>query len=298
MSIEIEPSIETSLPFPPDAIFGDVELPGTRLHYVKCGSGPPLVIIPATVSLIRQWLPLAQFMGQRFTTYFFELPGHGKSTPYPGKFESQLVPKTVEAFVDAMGHSTFSLMGFSFGGLLALRTLEHLENRIERIILLSPSLSHRALKFSAQRQWAVKTVMGALKKNWVQQSAHQIMNAPKLEKPLVYAISKASKVEKSILENKKALRMPQSTLDVFAYTVDEIFHMEYHSKNGAFKTPCFFGMSINDDLLDYELTEEIVSSYFSNLKVQKFSHPYHQPPEPPTFEWLWREFHQFLELIE
>ena len=100
MSLTTIPSSQRPFLLPPEPIFGDVELPGTRLHYVKCGSGPPLVIVPATVSLISQWLPLAQFMGQRFTTYFFELPGHGKSTPYPGKFESKLVPKTVEAFVE------------------------------------------------------------------------------------------------------------------------------------------------------------------------------------------------------
>src|SRR5574339_760558 len=112
---------------PPPAAFGDMALPDTRLHYVKAGSGPPLIIVPATVSLIRQWLPLAQFMGQHFTSYFFELPGHGGSTPYPEKFRSHLVPYTVEALVDNLGYDRFHLMGFSFGGLLALRTLEHLQ---------------------------------------------------------------------------------------------------------------------------------------------------------------------------
>jgi len=73
---------------PPQATFGDMTLSNTRLHYVKAGSGPPLIIVPATVSLIRQCLPLTQFMGQLFTVYFFELSGHGGSTPYPEKFKS------------------------------------------------------------------------------------------------------------------------------------------------------------------------------------------------------------------
>ena len=119
-------------------------------------SGPPLIIVPATVSLIRQWLPLTQFMGQRFTSYFFELPGHGGSTPYPEKFNSDFVPTTVQAFVDNLGYDKFNLMGFSFGGLLALRTLEHLRDRIDKVILLSPCVSKRALKWSTARQWAFK----------------------------------------------------------------------------------------------------------------------------------------------
>ncbi len=282
---------------PPQATFGDVTLPGTRLHYVKTGSGPPLVIVPATVSLISQWLPLAQFMGQRFTTYFFELPGHGGSTPYPQKFESRLVPGTVEAFVNEMGHDTFTLMGFSFGGLLALRTLEHLQDRVDKVILLSPVVSRRALKWSAPQQLTFKASIKALKNSYFLRGTHYLMNMPKLEWPLTYMLSKISNVDRRILESKHAIHLPLSTLDVFAYTMDEILAMEYHYASAPFKNPCYFGMSVNDDLLDYHLTEQIVCGYFEQMAIQKFTHPYHQPPEPPTFEWLVREFGQFLDMI-
>ncbi|NWG06567.1 MAG: alpha/beta hydrolase [Chloroflexi bacterium] len=282
---------------PPEATFGDVTLSNTRLRYVKAGSGKPLVIVPATVSLIRQWLPLTQFMGQRFTSYFFELPGHGGSTPYPDKFESRFVPKTVEGFVDHLGYDRFNLMGFSFGGLLALRTLEHLQDRIEKVILLSPCVSRRALKWSTPRQWVFKASIWAMKRQTLLQGIHYVMNMPRLEKPLTYALSKASNVDRRILENKHALRMPLSTLDVFAHTLGEIFQTDYQYVDAPFKNPCYFGMSINDDILEYNLTEQIVRRHFQKLTIQKFTHPYHQPPEPPTFEWLNREFRQFLEMI-
>jgi len=291
-------SIYENSPQPPHAIFGDINLPNTRLHYVKAGSGPPLVIVPATVSLIRQWLPLAQLMGKRFTSYFFELPGHGGSTPYPNKFESRMVPATVEAFVNAMGHRTFSLMGFSFGGLLALRTLEHLQDRIDKLILLSPVVSHRALKWSTPQQLAFKASIKALKNSYVLKGTHRVMNMPQLEWPLTYVISKAGNVDRRILENKHAIHLPLSTLDVFTYTMEEILGIEYQYKNKPFRTPCYFGMSVNDDLLEYRLTEQIVRKHFTQLKIQKFTHPYHQPPEPPTFEWLMSKFGHFLDLID
>jgi len=288
-----------SLPVqPPQAVFGDMRLPNTRLHYVKAGTGPPLIIVPATVSLIRQWLPLAQFMGQRFTSYFFELPGHGGSTPYPQKFKSDFVPLTVEAFVDNLGYDKFNLMGFSFGGLLALRTLEHLQDRIEKVFLLSPCVSRRALKWSTPRQWMFKASIKALQNPTLLRGIHYVMNAPRLEKSLTYALSKASNVDRRILESKNALRMPISTLDVFAYTLGEIFQTEYQYDGAPFKIPCYFGMSVNDDILEYRLTEQIVRRHFQQITVQKFTHPYHQPPEPPTFEWLNREFGKFLGMIE
>ena len=281
----------------PQTTYGDMDLPNTRLHYVKAGTGPPLIIVPATVSLIRQWLPLTQFMGQRFTSYFFELPGHGGSTPYPDKFRSKLVPPTVESFVNNLGYGKFNLMGFSFGGLLALRTLEHLRDRIDKVFLLSPCVSKRALKWSTPRQLAFKASIKLMKNQQFLQGIHSVMNTPRLEKPLTYALCKVSNVDRRILENKNALQMPLSTLDVFAYTLGEIFQTEYQYA-GTFANSCYFGMSINDDILDYDLTEQIVKSHFPKITIQKFTHPYHQPPEPPTFEWLNREFGQFLEMIK
>jgi hypothetical protein len=143
-----------------------------------------------------------------------------------------------------------------------------------------------------------KVSVKAMKNPRLLQGIHYAMNAPSLEKPLTYALSKASKVDRRILENKKALRMPLSTLDVFAYTLDEIFQTEYQYTGTPFNIPCYFGMSVNDDILSYDLTEQIVRQHFQKLTTQKFTHPYHQPPEPPTFEWLNREFSQFLDVIE
>jgi pimeloyl-ACP methyl ester carboxylesterase len=282
---------------PPPAVFEDFTLSNTRLHTVKSGTGPPLLIVPAAVSLIRQWLPLTQFMGQRFTAHFFELPGHGGSTPYPVPFNSQLVPKTVEELADTLGYERFSLMGFSFGGLLALRTLEHLQARIDRVILLSPAVSQRALRYSAPHRTVYRAAARALMRPRIQRTVHRVLHAERLEVPLLLAISKFSKVKRSILESKNALQIPQSTLDVLAYTLDEIFRMEYRSPNGAFQIPCFFGMSVNDDLLRYDLTENIVRNLFSNLTIRSFTHPYHQPPHPPTFEWLVQDFGPFLDIL-
>jgi pimeloyl-ACP methyl ester carboxylesterase len=236
-------------------------------------------------------------MGQRFTAYFFELPGHGQSTPYPNKFESRLVPPTVAAFMDAMGHKYFNLMGFSFGGLLALRTLEILEERVERVILLSPLVSKRALLYSPVRQWGFRHASSLLKNSSVQDGLTRLMHSGRIDVPLIFAMYKVSNIEKSILESKDALRIPQSTLDVLAYTMCEIFNMEYAYAAKPFRHQCYFGMSTFDDMLDYETTLEIVRDHFVDLTVQAFSTPYHQPPEPPTFEWLINEFAQFLDLL-
>jgi pimeloyl-ACP methyl ester carboxylesterase len=282
---------------PPTSEVGFISLPDTRLHYVRSGEGPPLLIVPATVSLIQQWLPLAQFMGQRFETYFFELPGHGQSAPYPTKFESRLVPNTVAALMDAMGYDTFNLMGFSFGGLLAMRTLEELTDRIENVILLSPCVTYKALKYSPLQQWGFKRASTILKHTPVQEGVIRMLHSGRIDRPMIYALSKASNIEQSILESKNALRIPKTTLDVLAHTMEEIFSLDYSARAKPFQHPCYFGMSIYDDLLDFEITLDVVKDHFENLVCRAFTLPYHQPPEPPTFEWLVKEFGSLLDYL-
>jgi pimeloyl-ACP methyl ester carboxylesterase len=281
---------------PPSPNFREIDLPLTRLHCVTCGSGPPLIIVPATVSLISQWMPLAQFMGQRFTATFFELPGHGKSTPYPFHFSSHVVPQTVEALVDELGYDTFNLMGFSFGGLLALRTLDYLKHRIDNAILLSPVVSRRAVRYSQPKKLVMRGLAGALKRPRIRHVVHQVLNSDRMEAPLLYGISRFSNIDRRILAEKNAIRLPITTLDVFAHTLGEILETEFQSST-PFTMPCFYAMSIYDDLLDYELTSSIVRGLFSNLTMRKFYLPYHQPPHPPTFEWLVEEFGSFLETM-
>jgi len=196
-----------------------------------------------------------------------------------------------------MGHETFNLIGFSFGGLLALRTLEHLQDRVEKVILLSPCVSRRALKWSGRQQWLFKASIKALKNSYVPKGTHHVMNMPQLEWPLTHALSKVSSVDQRILESKHAIRVPLSTLDVFTHTMDEILEWNTSIAVCLSKTPCSFGMSINDDLLDYNLTEQIVRRHFKKITVQSFTHPYHQPPEAPTFEWLASKFGHFLDVI-
>ena len=136
---------------PAEIRLNTIKLPLTDLYYATCGQGPPLVIVPATISRIRNWQPLIRFMGQKFTTHFFELPGHGGSSPFPQPFSSRLVGQTVEDFINALNYDRITLMGFSFGGILTLRVLNQIQPRINKLVLLSPCVSRQTLLYAAVR---------------------------------------------------------------------------------------------------------------------------------------------------
>ena len=97
---------------PPSVTYKLERLPLTTLHYATCGEGPPLIMLPATISKIKNWLPLAQFMAQKFKVFFFELPGHGKSTPFQRSYSSDQVAESIGDFIDNLGYSSVGLFGF------------------------------------------------------------------------------------------------------------------------------------------------------------------------------------------
>lgn len=281
---------------PPPVTYHHMQLPKTKLHYIMCGEGPPLIMVPATISKIENWLALAQFMGQRFTVYFFELPGHGKSSPFPEAFTSELAAETVEAFMDSLGHRSASLLGFSFGGILALTTLRRLRHRIDKVILFSPVVSQQALKFSAPRRLLLKRMVKALRQPRVRSGMLKTMRSPKLSWLLAGTIGRAGKVESSISMEEVFSKISDSTADVLSYQLEEMLEFEMGAQH-PFKQPCFFAMSVHDPLLSFDTTLDVIRRHFPNLHVEEFQFPFHQPPKPPTFEELNQHYRRLLDTI-
>ena len=136
-----------------------VDLPLSRLHILETGEGAPLIMVPATISEWEDWLTLAQFMAQWFKVYFFELPGHGQSAPFSERFSSYQVAELVEQLANKLGFKRFNLMGFSFGGILAMRAFKRLSTRIDRLVLIAPCLGKSALPYSDARLRMLRRVI-------------------------------------------------------------------------------------------------------------------------------------------
>ena len=124
-----------------------------------------------------------------------------------------------------------------------------------------------------------------------------MLHSGRFDQLMFSVFSKMGKLDEQILKTRDVLRIPQSTLDVLAYTLQEIFSIDYSYPAKPFRQKCFFGMSIYDDLLDYDTTLGIVQDHFDDLTVRHFTFPYHQPPKTPTYEWFMDEFGSFLDLL-
>jgi len=268
-----------------------VDLPMSHLHVLEAGSGEPLIMVPATISELQEWRSLVQFMAQWFHVYFFELPGHGESTPFTDGFSSQRVAELVEQLVDELKYDRFNLMGFSFGGLLAMRTYKHLSHRIDRLIMIAPCLDHHTLSLSTMRKSLLHTFNSLLGKSRIQKRFVDLIHNRRTVSLIVKALQKFGKLEDTIPLQEKLPRTKASTIAVLNAQINEILTTKFNVELKKHATPCYFAMSVNDPLISFDATMDILNKHFATVDTVRLDYPFHQPPEPFTYEELNRDFH-------
>lgn len=268
-----------------------VELPLSRLHVMETGEGEPLIIVPATISELNEWRSLAQFMAQWFRVYFFELPGHGESTTFEDGFSSHKVAELVSQLADKLGHERFNLMGFSFGGLLAMRTYKHLSHRIDRLVLIAPCLDHRALPLSSTRQSLLYKFNRVVSRPRILQRFVEMLHNPRTVSVIIKILQKVGKLEDTIPLQEKLSRTKASTIAVLSAQINEILTNEFDIAPEKHVTPCYFAMSVHDPLIRFDATEAILQKHFANVSTFRLDYPFHQPPSPFTYEELNHDFY-------
>ncbi len=273
-------------PEPPTYQTYFVDLPLSRLNILETGEGEPLIMVPATISEWEDWLTLAQFMGQWFKVYFFELPGHGLSTPFNGKFSSYQVAELVEQLADKLGFERFNLMGFSFGGILAMRAFKRLSHRISRLVLIAPCLGKSALPYSPARLNVLHRLVRQFERPKVQSGFVRFVRNPHTISLAISVVRIVGRLERTIPLRRKLPRVTVNTVSVLTAQVNEILTTEFDVGKTKHQTPCYFAMSIYDPLLRFDTTLAIAEDHFDNLNTVRLTFPFHQPPRPFTFEEL------------
>jgi pimeloyl-ACP methyl ester carboxylesterase len=113
---------------------------GTRLRYVKTGSGPtPLLLLHTVRTQLDHFQLVIPKLQHAFTVYAVDLPGMGWSdiTPARGYREPELRGAVVE-FVTALDLAHVVLAGESMGATVSLTASTQLEGRVRRVVAFNP----------------------------------------------------------------------------------------------------------------------------------------------------------------
>lgn len=107
----------------------------SRLHSDVSGSGPPLILLHGWALHAGLFAPLLPALARRFRVHAVDLPGHGYSPP--------VSPYTLDAIVQALQEAfapvkePLRVLGWSLGGMLALRWARTQPERLAQLVLVA-----------------------------------------------------------------------------------------------------------------------------------------------------------------
>jgi len=121
-----------------DTISGTADINGAQLYYEMRGTGHPLLLLHAGVADSRMWDDQFDVFADSFRVIRFDFRGFGRSNMPSGKFANF---EDVRALLDFLKIKTATLLGISFGGMVALDFALAYPNYTSALILGAPSVS-------------------------------------------------------------------------------------------------------------------------------------------------------------
>jgi len=105
---------------PPAVLRGFVTVGDRRLHYIRQGQGPAVVLLHASPCSAKVMSDLQARWGAEFTTFAFDLPGFGLSQPPSGLITIPVLAEMVVAGMQALGIEQAALYGRHTGASVCL----------------------------------------------------------------------------------------------------------------------------------------------------------------------------------
>lgn len=109
-----------------------------RMHYLKHGSGRPVVLIHGFPQTSHEWTRVMPLLGDAFALHAVDTRGHGLTDKPddPAGYTRMSLATDVVRFIDAMGWSEVDVVAHDWGGIIASKLALEYGDRIARLALL------------------------------------------------------------------------------------------------------------------------------------------------------------------
>lgn len=111
----------------------------TKIHYTASGKGEPVILLHGFLENSSKWKPLQKELSKTHAVYALDFPGHGETEAIGYIHSMEDYAALVLAFANFKKLKTFSLIGHSMGGYVALALAELVSEKIDKLILLNSS---------------------------------------------------------------------------------------------------------------------------------------------------------------
>ena len=114
---------------------------GTRLAYAEKGDGPPVILLPSWLTHLNfqsrsvAWEPFLAELSERYRLIRYDPRGCGMSERNPPELSFDSWVRDLEALVEHLGLSRFSLIGVCQGGAVAIDYAARMPGRVSHLVL-------------------------------------------------------------------------------------------------------------------------------------------------------------------
>jgi pimeloyl-ACP methyl ester carboxylesterase len=140
MEQDSKPNTDYTRTWSPSGAIDFVELAdGTRLRYLKAGSGPALILLHTVRTQLDHFQLVIPRLLDAFTVYAIDFPGMGWSDITPGAtYTEPALRRAIVELITSLDVTDVTLAGESMGATVALTASTELEDRVQRVVAFNP----------------------------------------------------------------------------------------------------------------------------------------------------------------
>jgi pimeloyl-ACP methyl ester carboxylesterase len=121
-------------------VSGSAEIDGVKLHYLKAGSGPAVILLHGYAENSRMWRPLIPALAARFTVIAPDLPGIGESSIPKDGLDMKTASIRIHDLVRSLGVEKAEVVGHDIGLMVAYAYAAQFPAEVTKLVLMDAFL--------------------------------------------------------------------------------------------------------------------------------------------------------------
>jgi pimeloyl-ACP methyl ester carboxylesterase len=116
------------------------ELDGVKLHYLKAGHGPPVILLHGYTQTSRMWRPIMPLLAERFTVIAPDLPGIGDSEIPANGLDMKSAATRIHGLAKSLGIDKARVVGHDIGLMVAYAYAAQFPADTEKLVVMDAFL--------------------------------------------------------------------------------------------------------------------------------------------------------------
>ena len=116
------------------------EVEGTKLHFLRAGGGPAVILLHGYTQTSRMWRPIIPRLAASFTVIAPDLPGIGDSEIPAGGLDMKTAAIRIHALAKSLGLSNVRVVGHDIGLMVAYAYAAQFPSEVEKLAVMDAFL--------------------------------------------------------------------------------------------------------------------------------------------------------------